>query len=103
MSADLRRFIGSDGCHALLTRALSRTQADHRALQNISIIAQPDLSVQGVPESIQAHGAAETAAALESTLTALIELLGRLIGDELAMKLIEQNPSDGASRGEAPQ
>jgi hypothetical protein len=96
ISADLSRFIGSDGSHALLMRARSHAQAAHPALKNISIETQPDLSLHGVPESIQASGAAETAAGLESTLVALIELLGRLIGDELAMKLVEQNSSDGA-------
>lgn len=96
IAADLSRFIGNDGCQALLLRARSHAQAAHPALKDISIIAHPDLSVHGVPESIQAHGAAETAAGLESTLVALIGLLGRLIGDELAMKLVERNPADGA-------
>jgi len=97
ISANLCRFIGSDGCHALLMRSLARARATHPAVNNIRIIAQPHPSLDGVPESIQRHGATETAAALESTLTALIELLGRLIGDELAMRLLEQNPADVAS------
>jgi hypothetical protein len=96
ISADLSRFIGSDGCHALLLRAHAHAHEVHPALKNISISAQPNLSVHGVPESIQSHGAAEIAAGLESTLVAVIELLGRLIGDELAMKLVEQNSADVA-------
>jgi hypothetical protein len=97
VSADLCRFVGSDGCYALLTRARSQAQSAHPALKNITIIAGLDLALQGVPESIQEHGAAKIAAGLESTLVAVVELLGRLIGDELAMKLLE-NSSDEAAQ-----
>jgi hypothetical protein len=38
-----------------------------------------------------AHGDAATAEALESMLVRLVELLGRLIGDDMAMKLIERS------------
>jgi len=96
MAADLVRFIGKDACHALLVRARVNAEADHPALKDIQIVAQPDLAVGGVLESIQLHGAAETAAGLESTVVSLIELLGKLIGNDLAMKLVDQNPSDGA-------
>jgi hypothetical protein len=49
-----------------------------------------------------AHGDAPTAEALESMLVRLVELLGRLIGEDMAMKLIERslatsNPDDAAS------
>jgi hypothetical protein len=42
-----------------------------------------------------AHGDAATAEALESMLVHLVELLGRLIGDDMATTLIER--SVGAS------
>jgi len=38
-----------------------------------------------------AYGDAATAEGLESMLVRLVELLGRLIGDGMAVKLIEQN------------
>jgi hypothetical protein len=37
-----------------------------------------------------AHGDPATAEGLEAMLVHLIELLGRLIGDDMAMKLIER-------------
>ncbi len=47
-----------------------------------------------------AHGDAGTAEALESVLVHLIQLLGRLIGDDMTTKLIER--SVGVSeRGDA--
>ncbi|MBE3075840.1 MAG: hypothetical protein IMZ75_13005 [Actinobacteria bacterium] len=51
-------------------------------------------------ETIEAHGTPATADAIESMLVGLIELLGRLIGDDMAMKLIDeslvQSTRDGA-------
>jgi hypothetical protein len=38
-----------------------------------------------------AHGDAATAQALESMLVHLVELLGRLIGDDMATRLIERS------------
>ena len=101
VSADLSRYIGSDGCHALLVRAHAQSKSAHAPLKSISILAPPDLSLHGLPESIQKHGAPETAVALEATLVALIELLVRLIGEELAMKLVEQHSADGPLPDEA--
>jgi len=45
-----------------------------------------------------AYGDAATAEGLESMLVRLVELLGRLIGDDMAVKLIEQSlaPSHGS-------
>ena len=92
LSADLSRFIGSDGYQALLARARARAEATHPSLKQINITER---AVEGVEESIQAHGAAQTAAGLEATAKALIDLLGRLIGNDLALKLVEQNSADG--------
>jgi hypothetical protein len=43
-----------------------------------------------VPETIEQHDYRETARALESMLVILIDLMGRLIGDEMARNLIER-------------
>jgi hypothetical protein len=85
---DLSRWVGPDGCHALFTRARARAQADHPALDQIHPIPGSELYLHGVAETIMAHGDAATGKALESLLVSLIELLGRLIGDDMATKLI---------------
>lgn len=85
---DLSRWVGPDGCHALFTRARAQAQADHPALDQIHPIAGSEFYLHGVAETIMAHGDAATGKALESMLISLIELLGRLIGDDMATKLI---------------
>jgi len=49
-----------------------------------------DAILDGVPETIMAIGDGATADAIESTLVLLLELLGRLIGDDMTTKLIER-------------
>jgi hypothetical protein len=86
---ELSRWVGADGCHALFTRALAHAQTDHPLLGEIQLRARSEPYLAGVAEVVEAYGATATAEALESMLVGLIELLGRLVGDDMAMKMIE--------------
>ena len=88
---ELSRWVGPDGCHALFTRALAQAQAEHPALEQIQLRARSEPYIDGVAATIMAHGDAATAEAFESVLVHLVELLGRLIGDDMAMKLIDRS------------
>ena len=88
---ELSRWVGPDGCHALFSRALAEAKAENPALQHIQLHARSDPYVDGVAETIIARGEPATADALESMLVRLIELLRRLIGDDMATKLIERS------------
>jgi hypothetical protein len=97
----LSRWVGSDGSHALFSRALAEARTDHPSLMQIELRVRSEPYVDGVTETIMAHGEAATRAGLESMLVRLIALLGRLIGDEMAMRLIEQSLA-ASERGAAP-
>jgi len=88
---NLSRWVGSDGCHALFKRALAETRAVRPALEQIQLRAHSDPYIDGVADALAEHGEAATADAFESLLFSLVELLGRLIGDDMASKLIEQS------------
>jgi hypothetical protein len=60
-------------------------------LEQIQLRARSEPYIDGVAETIMAHGDPATAEGLEAMLVHLIELLGRLIGDDMAMKLIERS------------
>lgn len=62
-------------------------------MAQLQLRARSQPYIDGVPETIMAHGDAATAEALESMLVHLVELLSRLIGDEMATKLIERSVS----------
>lgn len=86
----LARRLGPDGCHALFTRALTQTRAEHPALEQIYLRVRSEPYLDGMAGAIAAHGDASTADALESVLTRVVELLGRLVGDEMTARLIDQ-------------
>ena len=88
---ELSTWVGPDGCHALFTRALAQAQTEHHALSQIQLRARSEPYIDGVAATIVAYGDAATAEALESVLVHLVELLGRLIGGDMAMKLIERS------------
>lgn len=96
---DLSRWVGRDGCHGLFARALAEARTDHQLLEEIQLHPRSEPYVEGVTETIDSYGAAQTAEAIESMLTRLIELLGRLIGDDIAMKLIEESLPESARDG----
>ena len=96
---ELSRWVGPDGCHALFTRALAQARSDYPALGQIQLRARSEPYIEGVAETIMAHGDPATAEALESMLVRLIELLGRLIGDDMALKLIERSLAASESGG----
>lgn len=88
---NLSRWVGRDGCHALFTRALAEARVDDEILDQITLQPLSESYIEGVAETIMASGDRESAAALESMLVHLIDLLVRLIGDDMATKLIEQS------------
>lgn len=99
----LSRWLGANGSHALFTRALAQAQVEHPLLRDIRFRTDSESGLEGVTESIQVHGVAAVAAGLESLLVTLIELLGRLVGDDMAARLIEQSGPNPARDGESPR
>ena len=95
VSANLSRWFGIDGTNALFARALVRAQTDHPALANVRYSRQSTVCLEGLAESAPIHGAEAVADGVAAILTALIELLGRLIGQDIVMRLMEASvPAD---------
>jgi hypothetical protein len=88
---ELSRWVGLDGCHALFTRALAEARTESAALDEIQLRPGAEPYIDGVAKSITSRGDAATADALEAMLVHLVELLGRLIGDDMATKLIDRS------------
>jgi hypothetical protein len=98
---ELSRWVGADGCHALFARALSQVEASWPALESILLHWRTLPRLEGVPEAIQTHGADVIASALEATIVAVIELLQRLVGNDIALLLVKRSSPD-VSAGEIP-
>jgi hypothetical protein len=87
LRTELGRWIGADGYRVLLERALGLARAEHAALRDLSCFGGDEAATTN---AVQTHGAAQVGDAIVTLLTALIELLGRIIGDEMAVQLVEQ-------------
>ncbi|MGQ0712154.1 MAG: hypothetical protein ACT4PJ_00325 [Gemmatimonadaceae bacterium] len=96
---ELSRWVGSTGSLALINRALAEASHQHPVLREMRLDTRSATGVEAVAESVRTHGAAVTADGLESFLVALVGLLGRLIGDDLATAVVEQSASNDP-RGE---
>ena len=85
--AGLGRWIGATGYRALLDRATAVARAEHPALGSLSCHGgdQPVTTA-----AVRANGAAEVAAGMVAAVAALVELLGRIIGEEMALRLVEK-------------
>lgn len=86
---ELSRWVGRDGCHALFVRALAQTRLDNATLDGVQLRPLSEPYLDGVADAIMSGGDTAVAEALESMLVHIVELLGRLIGDDMAVKLIE--------------
>jgi hypothetical protein len=95
VSDELSRWIGRDGCHALFARALATAQAEggHRVLDTVRTSARSVYCLDGLNDSATRQGAAAATEGAAAILSALIELLGRLIGEDMALSLLEQSAS----------
>jgi len=99
ITTNLRDALGDDGCDALLARSLARTEAQHPALRDIRRIHSNGIHLDNVAASVDQHGIAVVTNAIAALLTALIDTLTRLVGEDMALSLLDHNPPRTPPRG----
>ena len=87
LQAVLTRWIGFEGYRALVDRALAEARAEHRALEGLQCHGA---NVEGVAAAVGVHSAAEVRDGILALVARLIDLLSRLIGEDMATRLVEQ-------------
>ena len=90
----LSRSLGSSGFNALLMRALAQAEDEHPLLKGITIGRNGSTCLGGIPGLVESHGSAAVTAGLETMLSTMFGLLGRLIGDDMVPRLIEGPAQD---------
>ena len=91
----LALWLGENGSQALFTRALAQARSAHAPVREISLRAKSEHRLDGVAEAIQTYGPPAVAAGLEAVLAGVLELLARLLGADIATRLVEQTtPGD---------
>jgi hypothetical protein len=94
----LSRWVGAMGYRALIDRALLLARAEHPALSSLSCHGGDE----PVTAAVWAHSADEVATGMVASVAALVELLGRIIGEEMAVRLVEQISMKSETEGETP-
>jgi len=89
MGTTLTRWFGPYGYQALLARALADSRAAHPALEEVSVKGPSDARLVGIANAAAKYGAAATGDAMIDVVASVIGLLGRLIGEDMAAKLID--------------
>jgi hypothetical protein len=87
LRAVLTRWIGSEGYRALVDRALAQAQPEHPAIAGLQCQGG---DLEGVAAALGAHSATEVKEGFLALVARLIDLLSRLIGEEMATRLVEQ-------------
>ncbi len=87
----LSRWFGADGFHTLLARALSNARTEHPVLAKTMRFGQGNRRISGFIDHTPKHGDGDAVrAALVGLIAALIALLSRLVGGDMAQHLVEQ-------------
>ena len=95
---ELSKWTGVDGCHALLTRALALARAENPGLlQNARVGSRSRSWLEGIADNSSSVRANPGDDGVESILTALIELLERLVGDQIAINMLQPCLPDKSS------
>ena len=95
----LRNSMGDAGCAALLTRALARTQGAHPILKDLRSRADEGIRIDSIAASAAAHGIDKVTAAIEALFAALVDILIRLIGDDMTIRLLDHDGPQAPARG----
>lgn len=100
VTAGLSRWFGPFGSQALVSRALVTMQGQHPVLREVHVTGTACLS--GLPDTARIHGAAATSDAVVAVMAELADLIGRLIGDDLAITLLTQSMTSSGRAADAP-
>jgi hypothetical protein len=92
----LSRSFGPYGSLVLVGRALARAQIDYPSLKGVAFTSAQPPSITGLAESARANGAKAVAEGAVGMVATLTDAIGRLIGDDLAVKLLEQSITQSA-------
>lgn len=98
LQANMSRWFGLEGFHVLLARALDRARPVHPPLAGVTLRLNGTRSavrlLDGLFDDLKSSSPPQALDAAVAVIAALISLLGRLVGDDMAAQLVNQSASD---------
>ena len=98
----LERWFGAFGYHALLVRALTHARREHPALATVTTGDPLAPTLAGFEQAVAAHGVEAATAGAHAVLTAVLALLGRVVGDDMILYLVEPRMNATSTAEPAP-
>jgi hypothetical protein len=80
--------MGEVGLSTLLERAVGRTEAEHPASKQL-LTRNGRQYGDGVMDAVESDGIVAAQDAIEAVISALIDILARLIGEDMAIRIID--------------
>ena len=90
LAGDLTRWFGPFGFHALFARALTEAKRHHSALETVHIRSAVEPALDGLDEGVAKYGSDAVTEGIIAMLMAFIDLLSRLIGEDMALSLLDR-------------
>lgn len=87
LRAGLVRWIGRDGYHSLLLRALEQVRPAYPWMAGLR--CEGGL-LQDMATEVRKHSAADVAGGMLALIGVVVDVLGRITGEEMAIRLVEQ-------------
>ncbi|HET7372459.1 MAG TPA: hypothetical protein VFJ20_03715 [Gemmatimonadaceae bacterium] len=97
----LRESMGDAGCTALLARAFAHTERAYPPLKDLRRPGDNGVRLDGIAASADKHGIEDVTAAIEALITAVIDILTRLIGEDMTIQLFDYDKYEPPTRGGA--
>ena len=94
----LQRSMGAAGCAELVARAFARSEETNPILKVLREAGGDCTRLDDIASSVATHGREAVTAAITALLTAVIDILTRLIGEEMATQLVTGDDVQPASR-----
>ena len=102
----LARWFGPYGYHALLTRALGEATVKHPALAGVGVRDALTPVLDGLDEALATHDPDAVLEGVIAVVAGVIALLARVIGEDMALRLVERSMDgparNGPTAGDAP-
>jgi hypothetical protein len=94
----LRESLGEVGSAALFARALARTEVAHPALKDLRRLGDHGIRLDDIAASVEGHGIEDVAAGIEALIVAVVDVLTRLIGEDMTIRLLDYDEPDPRTR-----
>ena len=99
----LARWFGPYGYHALLTRALSEASRQHPLLAAVRVRDPLTPLLDGLDEALETNDPDAVLEGVTAVIAGVIALLARVIGEDMALRLVEQSMDGPAPNGTNPR